>query len=94
MYMLKVWGIKDADFQQKLDKTMAEFSKAQKILQASPLSTPEIQGKLAKVRKTFSFFEIMAKSKSGIYSPSLISKFTDSMLAGMDEVTHLYVLGK
>ncbi len=94
LYMLKVWGIDDTDFQTKLDKTMGDFSEAQKTLEASSLSTPEIQAKLAKVKKSFGFFEIMAKTKSGRYSPSLINKFTESMLAGMNEVTGMYVAGK
>lgn len=94
LYMLKVWGVDDADFQTKLDTTMADFSKAQATLADSTLSTPEISVKLAKVKKTFSFFQIMAKTSSGRYSPSLISKLTDSMLVEMDEVTHLYVEGK
>ncbi len=94
LYMLKVWGVKDADFQKKLEQAIDDFAKAQKILADSTLSTPTIQGKLAKVKKTFSFFEIMAKTKSGRYSPSLISKLTDAMLAEMDAVTHLYVQGK
>lgn len=94
LYMLKVWGINDADFQSKLEKTISDFAAAQKTLAESPLSTPEIQTKLAKVKKTFSFFEIMAKTKSGRYSPSLISKLTDTILAEMDAVTRLYVEGK
>jgi Type IV pili methyl-accepting chemotaxis transducer N-term len=94
LYMLKVWGIDDADFQAKLNKTMGDFSEAQKTLGASSLSSAEIQAKLAAVKKTFGFFEIMAKTKSGRYSPSLISKFTESMLVGMDEVTGMYVAGK
>ncbi len=94
LYMLKVWGIDDADFQTKLVKTMGDFAKAQTTLADSTLSTPEISKKLAKVKKTFSFFEIMAKTKSGRYSPSLISKLTDSMLVEMDEVTQLYVAEK
>lgn len=94
LYMLKVWGIEDSDFQSKLKKTMTDFSTAQKTLEASSLSTPDIQTKLAKVKESYSFFEIMARSKSGRYSPSLISKFTDGILAGMDEVTHLYVAEK
>lgn len=94
LYMLKVWGVKDAEFQSKLEKTIGDFATAQKTLANSSLSTPVIQEKLAKVKKTFSFFEIMAKTKSGRYSPSLISKLTDAMLREMDAVTQLYVQGK
>lgn len=94
LYMLKVWGVKDADFQKKLQQTIGDFAKAQKVLVDSPLSTPAIQEKLARVKKTFSFFEIMAKTKSGRYSPSLISKLTDTMLSEMDAVTQRYVQGK
>ncbi len=94
LYMLKVWGINDTEFQNKLEKAMTDFAGAQKTLEESSLSTPAISAKLAKVKKTFSFFEIMAKTSSGRYSPSLISKLTDSILVEMDEVTGLYVSGK
>lgn len=94
LYMLKVWGIDDADFQNKLKKTMSDFATAQITLAESELSTPEISAKLTKVKKIFSFFEIMAKTSSERYSPSLISKLTDGMLVEMDDVTRLYVAGK
>ncbi len=93
LYMLKVWGISDPEFQTKLEKTRSDFAKAQITLAESPLSTPEIQVKLKEVKKTFSFFEIMAKTKSERYSPSLISKLTNTMLVEMDNVTRLYVSG-
>ncbi len=91
LYMMKVWGINDTEFQTKLKKTMSDFAKAQEILAATSLSTPEIKKKLANVKKTFAFFEIMASSNSGRYSPSLIGKFTDTILVEMNDVTGLYV---
>ncbi len=94
LYMLKVWGIADPEFKDKLDNTMSDFAKAQITLVESSLSTPEIQKKLAEVKKIFSFFEIMAKTNSERYSPSLISKLTNNMLIEMDAVTRLYVAGK
>ncbi|MCK5783272.1 MAG: type IV pili methyl-accepting chemotaxis transducer N-terminal domain-containing protein [Desulfobacterales bacterium] len=91
LYMLKAWGIDDADFHQKLNASMTDFSKAQKTLEESSLSTPKIIEKLGKVKKAFSFFEIMAKTKSGRYSPLLINKMTETILVEMNDVTHLYV---
>jgi nitrate/nitrite-specific signal transduction histidine kinase len=91
LYMLKSWGIDDSGFQRKLQESMSDFSKAQKTLEESSLSTPEIKSRLAKVKKAFSFFEIMAKTKSGRFSPLLINKMTETILTEMDKVTHLYV---
>jgi hypothetical protein len=93
LYMLRVWGIDDPEFKDKLTKTMAEFSAAQKTLEASPLSTPEIKDKLAKAKKSYLWFEFMGRSSSGKYVPSLISKASDSILVEMNEATKLYAAG-
>ena len=94
LYMLKVWGLDDPEFNDKLHKTMDEFSAAQETLEASSLTTPEIKKKLTQVKKSFFWFEMMGKSKSGKYTPSLISKSSDNMLVEMNEVTTLYATSK
>ena len=94
LYMLKVWGVNDPEFKVKLENTMSDFAKAQIVLAETSMTTLEIQKKLTAVKKIFLFFEIMAKTRSERYSPSLISKLTNSMLIEMDDVTRLYVDGK
>ncbi len=92
LYMLKVWGVDDPEFATKLEKAMVDFTEAHQTLEESPLSTPEIKDKLKKVKRLFIWFEVMGRSKSGKYTPSLISKSADSILVEMDEITKLYVL--
>lgn len=91
LYMLKVWGVDDPEFEMKLKETMDEFSKAHKVLKESELNTEEINSSLKKVGKLYMWFEVMGKSKSGRYVPSLISKSSDKILSEMNKVTDLYV---
>ncbi|WP_456377802.1 type IV pili methyl-accepting chemotaxis transducer N-terminal domain-containing protein [Thiolapillus sp.] len=90
LYMLKAWKIDDPRFQEKLAKSMEEFSAAQKLLEASPLTTEEIRTRLTRVKKAYAWFEMMGKSNSNRVIPSLINKSANSILADMDEVTTLY----
>ncbi len=90
LYMLKAWKIEDPRFQEKLTKSMEEFSTAHKLLEASPLTTEDIRTKLARVKKAYAWFEMMGNSKSNRVIPSLINKSAKSILADMDEVTTLY----
>jgi len=91
LYMLQVWGVKDPEFKDKLNKTMDEFAKAQDVLLQSKLNTPEINAGLAKVKRLFKWFEVMGRSKSGKYVPAIISKSADKMLKEMNTITTLYI---
>jgi len=91
LYMLKVWGINDDNFKQKLEQTMNDFSQAQKKLEASSHNTAQIKSSLQKVKKLFMWFELMANSTSGRYIPSLISKSSDKINSEMNTVTKLYI---
>ncbi len=91
LYMLKVWGVNDSDFIHKLEKTMDEFSKAEKILENFSKNTAEIKDSLQRVKKLFMWFELMANSTSGRYIPSLISKSSDKINSEMNTVTKLYI---
>ncbi len=90
LYMLKVWGLDDPEFINKLNDSMDEFSKAQDTLLKSSINTPEISVGLAKVKKSFKWFEVMGRSKSGRYAPTIISKSADKILKEMDRITDLY----
>lgn len=90
LYLLRVWGIEDPRFTQDLAQAMAEFSSAQQKLMESPLTTAEIKLQLEAVKKDFSWFELMAKSESGRYIPTLIARSADQILEKMDAVTAQY----
>jgi len=58
-------------------------------LQTSTLNTKEITTLLAKVKRSFIFFEMMNRSKSK-FVPTLIYKKSNDILHNMDRVTILY----
>ena len=91
LYMLKVWGIDDPKFKEKMKKAMDLFKNSAKKLMASTLNTPKIDSLLKNVNKSFIFFEMMNKSKSK-FIPSLIYKKSNDILKDMNTVTGLYVI--
>jgi len=90
LYMLKVWGIIDPEFEMKLTTAMKEFDTAHKTLLASELNTDEINTLLANVGKTFLFFKMMGQTKSKNFAPSLINRSANNILKDMNTVTELY----
>jgi len=90
LYMLKVWGVEDAKFKEKLDDTLKLFKTSLEKLQKSPLNNDEINALLAKVKRSFIFFEMMNRSRSK-FVPSLIYKKSNDILENMNTVTQLYV---
>ncbi|WP_457673177.1 type IV pili methyl-accepting chemotaxis transducer N-terminal domain-containing protein [Thiolapillus sp.] len=94
LYMLKAWKVDDLDFSGKLSQSMDEFSSAHARLEASPLTTTEIRAILARVKKSYAWFEMMGRSKSGRVIPSLINKSANNILADMDKVTAMYAATK
>jgi len=89
LYMLKVWGINDPKFKDKMTKTMKLFKTSHEILKKSRMDTPEIDQLLEKVERAFMFFEIMNKSNSK-FIPALIYKKSNEILKNMNTVTGLY----
>jgi nitrate/nitrite-specific signal transduction histidine kinase len=90
LYMLKVWGVEDPKFKDKLDDTLKLFKTSLDKLMKSPLNNDEINGLLAKVKRSFIFFEMMNRSRSK-FVPSLIYKKSNDILENMNTVTQLYV---
>ena len=90
LYMLKVWGIDDPHFKENLDKSLQLFKTSLNTLEKAPMNDQTIKTLLAKVKRSFMFFEIMNRSTSK-FIPSLIYKKSDDMLKNMDRVTHRYV---
>jgi len=91
LYLLKVWGINDDKFKEKMSSAMTLFKISLEKLQKSDLNTKEITNLLSEVKKSFIFFEVMNESKSA-FIPALIYKKSDDILKNMDRVTKLYVI--
>jgi len=90
LYMLKVWEVKDPQFKTKLDDAMKLFKVSLDELEKSDLNTDEIKTLLAKVKRSFMFFEMMSKSKSK-FVPTLIYKKSNDILVNMNSATQKYV---
>ena len=86
LYMLKVWGIDDKRFQDKMKSAMSLFKTSLETLQKSELNTDEINELLSEVEKSFSFFEVMS-----VFIPSLIYKKSNDILKNMNRATQCYV---
>ncbi|RUM68152.1 MAG: hypothetical protein DSZ07_07330 [Sulfurovum sp.] len=91
LYMLKVWGVKNKNFQDKMDKSMNLFETSLKHLQHSKLNTKEITDLLKEVENSFTFFKIMNKT-ADTFIPTLIYKKSNDILKNMDTITHDYVI--
>jgi len=89
LYMLKVWGIDDPQFQEKMNKAMDLFKTSLDKLMASEMTTSEIMDLLKKAQKSFMFFQVMNRSNSK-FIPSLIYKKSNDMLRDMNTATGLY----
>jgi len=89
LYMLKVWGVEDPQFRQKLDDSMKLFKESLDKLEKYEGNTKEINKLLAKVKRSFRFFEMMNKSTSR-FIPTLIYKKSNDILRDMNEVTIKY----
>ena len=89
LYMLKVWGVDDPKFQEKMNKTMELFKTSLERLKQSKMNTPEITALLQRAERSFKFFEIMNRSKSK-FIPALIYKKSNEILKDMNTATGLY----
>jgi hypothetical protein len=86
LYMLRVWGINDPKFQEKMDHAMALFKSSLGKLMHASINTDKITALLQKVQKSFMFFEFSKK-----FIPSLIYKKSNDILKNMNQITALYV---
>ncbi len=89
LYMLKVWGVSDPKFAQKMDKTMNLFKTSLDKLLQYEHNTPEIVKLLNNTKKSFMFFKFMNKSSTK-FIPTLIYKKSNEILKDMNKVTGLY----
>jgi len=93
LYMLRVWGVDDPKFKEKLDKAMKLFGDSLEQLSDSDLNTPEIDKLLKKVKNSFMFYQIMNRSQTK-FIPTLIYKKSNEILDDMNTVTGLYASQK
>jgi len=89
LYMLKVWGVDDPKFKEKMDKAMKLFSDSLQRLRDSKLNNEKIKSLLDRVKDNFMFFQVMNRSQKH-FIPSLIYKKSDEILKDMNSVTELY----
>jgi len=89
LYMLKVWGVDDPEFKEKMNQSMKLFKDSLDKLMKSKMNTPEITALLKRAERSFKFFEIMNKSKSK-FIPALIYKKSNEILKDMNTATGLY----
>ncbi len=89
LYMLKVWGVDDPKFKEKMNKAMVLFAQSLEKLMGSDMNTPEITVLLHKAKRSFMFFEMINKSNSK-FIPALIYKKSNEILKDMNTVTGLY----
>jgi nitrate/nitrite-specific signal transduction histidine kinase len=89
LYMLKVWGVNDPQFKDKMNKSIDLFKTSLERLMKSDMNTEKITFLLNRVKKFFMFFEIMNKSNSK-FIPTLIYKKSNEILKDMNTVTGLY----
>ena len=90
LYMLKVWEVNNTETDRKLLQAMNEYEVAQKKLQKTKLNTPETTKLLQQANKSYRFFQVMGKSHSKKYIPSLINRSANKILNAMHKATTLY----
>ncbi len=89
LYMLRVWGVKDKEFEKKLNDSMELFNNSLNRLIQYKNNNAKISNLLKKVKNSYMFFEFMSGSSTK-FIPSLICKKADDILKDMDTVTKLY----
>lgn len=90
LYMLKVWEVNNTETDKKLTEAMKEYERAQTKLLQSKLNTPKTKELLQDAAKSYRFFQVMGKSHSKKYIPSLINRSANNILKAMHEATTLY----
>ena len=91
LYMLKVWGVDDDKFKEKMQSAMKLFKTSLQKLQKSKLNTSEITELLHEVEQSFMFFEVMNDSTE-TFIPTLIYKKSNDILKNMNTATGKYVV--
>lgn len=89
LYMLKVWGIKDIKFDDKMKETLSKFKESLDKLEKYPKNTDKVNKLLKNSKKAFLFFDIMSRSKSK-FIPSLIYRKSLEILEDMDKIVSIY----
>ncbi len=89
LYLLKAYGVTNAEFKASMNKTMDKFSKNLTTLIAYEKNTDEIKNLLIEEKKAFKFFEIMDKN-TRTFIPTLIYKKSNEIFDAANTATSLY----
>ena len=88
LYLLKLWGVNMSDYDARMQKAIAHFTKNIKKLKAYKGSTDEINRHITNAEDAFGFFTFMYEHKVTI--PTLISKKADSIFLEIRTIKSLY----
>ncbi len=88
-YAYKTWGFDKPEYDEEMNKAVAEFSNALDTLKNAPQNTSEINEALAKVEQDWRTFKVSKRIK-GDYIPSLVMRSMENILNQMNYITALY----
>jgi len=90
LYFINLLGIKDKDFQKKLDASIQSFEKTQTKLEQYSRNTASINKKLKQVSLSFKFFTDLASGKIKNPMPLMINLNSNAIMQNMDKITKEY----
>ncbi|CAK8721383.1 MAG: hypothetical protein CDV28_10428 [Candidatus Electronema aureum] len=88
LYLMKAWGVADANYEQEVTQTVDETERIYKELLAADdkLVSKEIKEKLKTTENDFIAFGVMAKSKSGRFMPSAAEENASKIFEALREI--------
>ncbi len=91
LYMMKVWGIDDPEFKNKMNQAMQLFLDSHKKLSEFKGNDEKINNLLTNVEENFEFFVEAWKGKTEVRIPMMINMISNEILKDMNTVTEHYV---
>ncbi len=89
LYLMKLWGVNLPDYEERMQRHIANYRKDLKFLKEYPKNTPEIETLIRKAQRNFIFFEMMYKQNRTAI-PTLISKKADDIFTNIQTIKKLY----
>jgi hypothetical protein len=88
LYLMKAWGVADADYAAEVEQAVAETEKIyQELLAADEkLVSKAIKEKLEKTENDFIAFSVLAKSTSGRFMPTQAEKSASKIFSALREI--------
>jgi hypothetical protein len=88
-YLMKIWGVPQADYTQEMDKRIQHFNSNIAKLKAYKGNNAETKGYIHKSEKAFTIFTMMHDSKNTSV-PTLIAKKADTIFLYIRTLKKLY----